>query len=263
MQKNIMKPNEAETSLLVLCSQGNLEAIEALFAGGRSIGTQFLELGLLTSCRDYKVLGEHQEIIQLLINKGASVNVAEPGSGLTPLMIACAKGLSHVAEVLLDNRADVDQIDSSGRSAIFFVLEKEHGENIELVSLLLEHGCKLNVRSSTGMTPLLLAFSRNLEKSALLMLKKGAQLEDRDTHGNSLLHLAVMNDSEVLTRELLRLGMRSVRNINDDGRTPSVLASDRLLQACEELGLSDAQVNLEGLAKGSDKTSKASQTTSQ
>jgi ankyrin repeat protein len=242
MQKNSIKPNEAEASLLALCNQGNLEAIEALFADGRSVGTHFLELGLLTSCRDYKVLGEHQEIIQLLINKGASVNVAENSSGLTPLMIACAKGLSHVAEVLLENRADVDRVDASGRSAIFFALESEHGENSELVSLLLEHGCKLNLRNSSGMTPILVAVSRNLEKSALLILKKGVPLDARDAHGNSLLHLAAKNDSDVLTRELLKLGMRNARNVNDEGRTPSVLASDRLLQACNELGVSDAQV---------------------
>jgi ankyrin repeat protein len=242
MQRSSAKPSEIETLLLSLSSQGNLEAIEALFAGGYSINTSILETGLLTSCRDYKVLGEHQEIIQLLINKGASVNFAENGSGLTPLMVACAKGLTHVAEVLLDNRANVDQTDTNGRSAIFFAIEKEQGDNIELVSLLLEHGCKLNIRCSAGMTPLLLAVSRNLEKSALLMLKKGAQLEDRDANGNSLLHLAVMNDSEILTNELLCLGIKSLRNLNNAGLTPLAIASDKLIQACEELRLLDLHV---------------------
>jgi ankyrin repeat protein len=237
------KLKDEEAQLLSFCQQGNLEAIENLFERVPHINQNVIELGLLMSCKSYKVLGEHQEIIQLLINKGANVNAVESVTNMTALMIACSKGLNHVIEVLLENKANVDKADHNGRTAIFFVLENDHGENSELISILTEYNCNLNAKSNFGTTPLLIAIKKSYEKCAMIMLKKSVKVDCRDADNNSLLHLAVFNESEPLITELLKMGLKNSKNYNSEGKTPSNLTNnEQIIKILEESSMRDKEV---------------------
>lgn len=57
--------------------------------------------------------------------------------------------------------------------------------NIENASYLIDKGAELNIRSVWGATPLHLAASRNGIEAAKLLLKKGANLNALDNHGET------------------------------------------------------------------------------
>lgn len=233
-----------EQNLLAFCEKGELEAIEYFFETTSLISPKMLNSGLITACRSYKVLGEHQEIIQLLINKGAEVNAVDSEMLMTPLMIASAKGLNQVVEVLIENNAKTDLKDKQGKTALIYSIENEHGENFEITSLLLSHMDNFNDLASGDNPPILFAVKRNLEKTCLLMVDKLPRLDVRDqTTGNSLLHYAVQNENEKLVKALMQKGVKNAKNFNKDNKQPSDLTLNGYIrQIIDEMSLDDKKV---------------------
>jgi ankyrin repeat protein len=83
------------------------------------------------------ILGANKEIVELLIAKGADVNV-KSGFGQTPLHWACNEG-RHVAELLIAKGADVNAKDEEGFTPM------DHaaiGGNKKIADLLRKHGGK-------------------------------------------------------------------------------------------------------------------------
>ena len=141
-----------------------------------------------------------KELFELLIEKGAGVNVfeasalglsdrvgeflgAEPSlansyshDGWTPLHLASFFGRKEVASVLLAHGADVNARSRSTRFA------KENtplhaaaaNRQVALAELLLAHGADVNARDGSGYTPLALAASGKNDLLVVILLEKGA-----------------------------------------------------------------------------------------
>ena len=65
------------------------------------------------------------EIIKLLLNKGALVDVQD-NEGKTALMRTCEEGTLRTVQVLLDNEASVDIHDNEGKTALKMACERGH-----------------------------------------------------------------------------------------------------------------------------------------
>ncbi|CAH1397543.1 unnamed protein product [Nezara viridula] len=121
---------------------------------------------------------DHIDTVNLLLEMGALGNNSASGvvnisnsNGETLLHFAASRGLKKIAKKLLDNGAAVDQKD---------------------------------VKS---LTPLYHAVRSNEEEMALFLLQRGADLLTRTKSGNTLLHLAVIENSSVALSGLLRFGL--------------------------------------------------------
>ena len=91
--------------------------------------------------------------ISNLIDEG--VNVNDRGSNnLTPLMLACSRGLSNIVELLINAGADIYTVDSIlGASALH---KAAQSGVVEVAQMLLEKGAFINFQSAaTGHTPLI------------------------------------------------------------------------------------------------------------
>lgn len=163
-----------------------------------------------------------------LITAGAAVNGS--GGRFGPaLQAACLMGDQDIAEILLDNGADVDAkvSSSSGTALIATILE----ENENLASLLLERGADANLSgyfpkdSRKVAFPICLASDNGSDNMVRLLLKHGAKPE---TKGDgqveySALVKACYGSHYSVVKLLLSSGANA--NFNNRVRTPLIAAS--------------------------------------
>jgi ankyrin repeat protein len=71
--------------------------------------------------------------VELLLGKGAEVNLQETAEGFTALMMAAAEGQVEVVRLLLAHGASADIIDRDGDTAEKFARDKGHSEVLKLL----------------------------------------------------------------------------------------------------------------------------------
>lgn len=92
----------------------------------------------------------HKEVAELLLNEGANVNAVERRKW-TLLHTAVRSGKVEVAELLLDRGANVNAVDNIDMTPLHFAVKYVQEE---LVELLLEKGASVNAVDKKGRTPL-------------------------------------------------------------------------------------------------------------
>lgn len=92
------------------------------------------------------------EMVLLLIEAGASVNIQSRISKMTPLQMACQNNHIKVVKALLGTGScDINVQDSHGNTALHFACQTA---NANLVDLLLQHKARKNIVNSEKRTPL-------------------------------------------------------------------------------------------------------------
>ena len=133
-------------------------------------------LALAYSQDGYTALGlasffGHLEIVNLLLGRGAEVNVVSRNDmAVRPLHSAAAGRHLAVAQVLLAHGADVHAKSHGGWTALHSAAD--HGQ-IEFIRTLLEHGARPDVRNDEGLSPLDLARRGAHSEVADLLARRG------------------------------------------------------------------------------------------
>jgi ankyrin repeat protein len=81
----------------------------------------------------YASSGPFPETVELLLKKGANVNIQGELEGFTALMTAAAEGQVKVVRLLLLYGADSSLKDEDGDTAETFALQKGHSAVVELL----------------------------------------------------------------------------------------------------------------------------------
>jgi ankyrin repeat protein len=101
----------------------------------------------------YAVEQNRLDIVRLLIQHGADINLQDNDGVMIPLTMATWRGYYDIVEELLKCNADVNSIDD-GRTSLHYAIDTKQ---VEIVQLLLDYGADVQQCTLEGKTPLMLA----------------------------------------------------------------------------------------------------------
>ena len=169
----------ADKSIHTAARAGHIEAVKQHLVAGTDVNSKDGD-GYTCLHLTLGVVGErHKEVAELLINKGADVNVKLPG-GWTPLLWAVINGLKEVAELLIASGADMNAKERDGMTPLHRAALEGHKE---IVKLLIAEGADVNAKDRGGQTPLDRAITYNPKITDLLRKHGGKTGEELKAEG--------------------------------------------------------------------------------
>ncbi|MCY3975392.1 MAG: ankyrin repeat domain-containing protein [Simkaniaceae bacterium] len=116
---------------------------------------------------------------ETLLGEGVDVNVADPTTGKTTLMLAAENGRTAFVRWLLNTpvRADVTRSDKEGCTALMFATKERHRDIVELL-VRVDTGTLLLRRSYTGWTALMYAIAGGDREIVELLLSEIRNMQE-------------------------------------------------------------------------------------
>ena len=139
------------------CCESNFAA--SVEEGKYEIVRLFLEAGYDASQRDTRgtpvlslaIRNSHYEIVSLLLEYGAEINLCAEDRSYSALMEAAQIGDLKTAKLLLSNDADTNIQSKDGQTALILAVGRK---NVPMVKLLIEHHADWNIADRLGMSAL-------------------------------------------------------------------------------------------------------------
>ncbi|OUL18127.1 hypothetical protein BV378_37375 [Nostoc sp. RF31YmG] len=160
--------------------KGDIEKVRQLLDKG--IDPNFRKMIHSATPIYYTATQGHREIVEILINYGADVNLGiEEDDAFNPLLAATINNSREVAELLISNGAELNILDTfMGQAPLHRAIE---WGNLEIAELLILNGANINEISRSGESPLNIALSkynnfifnqirRNFYEKIIYMLQK-------------------------------------------------------------------------------------------
>ena len=172
------------------------------------------------------------DILRLLINKGADVNLRS-NIGSTALMNTIN---TKKIEFLLNNGANINAVDKENNTALTSILRSFDNEVFYLeltfldeeiitsvAKLLIEKGIDIQVVNKSGYDAFLYSVKFNFTKLAELLIEKGTDIKRKNMNGQNALILSAKAGNYQLSKLLLDKGLK-VNTVDNEGNTPLILA---------------------------------------
>lgn len=167
------------------------------------------------------------ELITYFLEKQADVN-QEDKDGNTPFLNAARNNTLDIVKTMHHYVKDINVSNNQGQTALARAVERN---DISVVTFLIEEGSTINftdVKGNTLAYYLLKSYRENerelFEKKLKLLVKKGLNLKEMQSNGNSLLHLAVETNNLALVKRVAEFGI-DINLKNKDGLTALHLAA--------------------------------------
>ena len=167
----------------------------------------------------------HLEIVRLLVENGANVNLSDrPGKklGKTPLMCAAQTNQFETVRFLLEQGAAVDAQNKRGQTALFYAVEEEA---VEAVEVLLEYGSDVQKKGWDG-TPFEIAvYSDPAIGKMITEADKAKPSRQSQAARVEMLSSAAFDNNVALVRDLIQQGVDV--NGTEDGFSALMMAASQ------------------------------------
>jgi len=242
----------AIVAAVVLVGCKSISIHQDVFDGNIEAVKQHLDAGAEVDAKDDKFVGTflhwaaaggQNEIVELLITKGADVN-ARNDDGVTPLDTAIMHKQTEITDLLRQHggkTGDWLNADDSIHNAA-------SAGHIEAVKQHLAAGADVNAKDSVGWTPLHLAAIYDHKETAELIIANGADVNAKNDGGFTPLHAAALNGHKEIAELLLANGADV--NPKDRGRVPAEDTGKTPLHLAAKKGHNEVAELL--IAKGAD-----------
>lgn len=181
----------------------NLDAVKKLLAEGANPDEKDIWGADPLFCA---VCEGHNDVVEALLISGA--NVSELTKGRTPLYFAASLGHTDIVQTLLKNGAIAD----INRSAFMRMTPLHVAASfgyIGVMALLLAYGAEIDsVQSPLHQTALQTAITRGNKAAAIVLLDKGADVNNVDDLGETALQIASRFGYADMAKLLLKKGAR-------------------------------------------------------
>lgn len=208
-----------DTILLFLAKDGNIRAIKLLLEYGANVNAvnNMDDTPLLIAIKS-----KSYEIMKLLIENGADVNMQSEIDGTTPLMGAVYGGSSRIVSLLLESGADVNATDTNDNTALIIACDKNR---YTIIIQLVNHGADINQVNGSGYSVLFFIHNNHIAET---LLKLGANVNIKDEDGVSplLYYIDKFSVDPNLIKLLINYGA-DINAEDDYHRTPLLLACSR------------------------------------
>jgi len=164
--------------------------------------------------------------LELLLQQGAQVNIYN-NRHETPLHIAASNKNRNAVCKLIEAQADINAKKKLQSTILHTICKYGTCPNQEYIEFLVNKGADPNAVMLNGRTPLFEASQRGHNSIvSLFVLQFGCSLNLKDSTGNTPLHVAIFANMKRTSQLLVMLGA-DVNIKNDTGSTPQVLANNR------------------------------------
>jgi ankyrin repeat protein/gamma-glutamyl-gamma-aminobutyrate hydrolase PuuD len=180
---------KGHTALHYAAMRNEIKAAELLIENGSKIN--------VLNEYNYNPLREavekgYTEFVKLLIKNGADSNIHDE-SHKTPIMIAIEKGYNEITIELIKQGADVNAKDLNGTTSLFYAIDHD---DINAIKLLLEYGADSNIKNTENNSPISYAIKSNKNEALKILLDDpNVRMDERNSYGNTLLHIASFSDN--------------------------------------------------------------------
>ena len=169
-------------------NRGDLAGVQAELDKGANVNAKMWRRTPLHSA----TAGGHTEIAELLIDNGADVNANED-YGWTPLHLAAKYGHREVAELLIAKGADVNAKKKDGWTPLHLAALYGH---TEIVELLIAKDADVNPKTEEGATPLHEAAGWGHKEIVELLIARGVDVNAKNDLSFTPLDWAASVDEE-------------------------------------------------------------------
>ena len=210
------------TPLMIACENNKVDAAIYLIEQGAEVNLQD-NLGY-TALHKATTGSYNFHALNCLIDSGANVN-ALTKKKYTPLMLACDSG--NYVNFLLRKGANVDFQDDYGQTALYHAIYSECN-SFDNLSSLIRYGADVNTSELCKCTPLMIASSICDVKEVTLLIEHGAKVDLQDQNGDTALHYAARVEDKTSANfcRLLTAGASFLCK-NSQGLTPLLEASNK------------------------------------
>ena len=213
-----------QLKIISLCQTGRVENLEKLFEEQLKLDKSFFDVCFMITCQNFQHIGDYEEVLMFLLNKGANINLKEKPSDRTPLIVAIQNKSGCLVKFLLDNNADSNLCDKENRSPLWHVAKQDFEDNTEILQMLLENGAIPEIEAKDNTNPIQIMLKKKAEKACMILIKKSNNFSYVEkTTGNTYLHLAAYRNMENIVKLLIKKGMENSNNLNKDCKLPSDL----------------------------------------
>ncbi|XP_028924250.1 transient receptor potential cation channel subfamily A member 1 [Ornithorhynchus anatinus] len=163
------------------------------------------------------------EMIQKCLKHGAQVDLEESGK-CTALHFAATQGATEIVKLMIAYAGDDRMVDAQDGNKETLLHRASLFDHYDLADYLISKGANIDSIDSEGRSPLLLATASASWNIVNLLLAKGANVEIKDHLGRNFLHLAVLQPHGLnhLRQEFLQMqGIKALVKEEDvEGCTP-------------------------------------------
>lgn len=190
-----------ESKLVSDVQYGRYEEVEAALLGGTSRDLTLKDDNGCTLLH-WAAINNRVNIAQLLLDRGARVDIAGGALEETPLQWCCRSkgyGYTYMLDLLIKSGSDVNHANISGHTPLHLCAQ---GNSLNLAFIILEAGAEVDTRDNEGLSPLLWVLQHRRdtlsEQPTLDMLRLlityGADMTLKSSRGDNSFHMLARVD---------------------------------------------------------------------